>query len=155
MLLSLSLVSASGVASTYFGGNPLTMAAGDTKVVDLNLQNMVGNDDVTFKVVVTQGSDIASLSEDTYLVRAGTSDTMAPVRISLPGDATGSYPVTVEFKTVTASEGGGVTMGTGMTISFDVVVAGKVFPTTTLVIIIVAIILVIIVAWLLLRKKRK
>ena len=157
-LLSLSLVYASGVASPYYGGHPLTMAVGESKIVNLNLQNMVGTDDVTFKAVVKQGSEIASLSKDTYLVNAGTYDTMAPLRITIPGDAIPGtiYSVVVEFKTVSTATGGGVAMGTGMDTSFDVVVAekeAKKFPATVLVIVIIVILAII--AWILLRRKTK
>jgi hypothetical protein len=158
ILLSAGLVYASGVASPYYGGRPLTMAAGETKVVNLNLQNMIGTEDVTFKAAVKQGSEIASISRDTYLVRAGTYDTMAPLVITLPGDAIAGtvYKVAVEFKTVSTTAGEGVAMGTGMDIAFDVVVAEKVskFPTTT-VLVIVIIVIIIIIAWIMLKKKKR
>ncbi len=122
VLMLSSIVSAFGVSAPYWETNPLSMVQGETKTVDLNLQNMVGNEDVTVKAIIKQGSDIASLSQDTYVVKAGTSNMTAPLQITISANTTvGTQKVIVEFKTV--PEGAGmVTMGTGMTVSFDVIV---------------------------------
>jgi uncharacterized membrane protein len=126
-LFSLIVVSAFGVSSPYWEGNPLELAAGDTEVVTLNLQNMANAvDDVTAEVVVVEGSDIASLDQTTYDVKAGASENCF-LTIKVPSDAQigDVYEVKVETKTVTPGDVGMVAMGTGMTTAFSVVVNGS------------------------------
>lgn len=154
----ISLVSAFGVSSPYWDGNPLKMARGETKTVNLNLQNMVGEEDVTVKAVLVQGSEITSLPEEVFTVKAGTSNTMVPLRISVPKDTIpGEYgSIKVEFKTVQDNTGG-IVMGTGMTVIFDVIATSEVeeSDTTMLVAIIIAIVILALILWLLLRKKKR
>ncbi len=117
-----NFVNAFGVSSPYWQGNPVIMYPGETKIVNLNLQNNVGTDDVTVKVVVIEGTDIARTEEEIYIVKAKTIDTYVPIRVSIPKDAqvAGTFPVKVEFRTVSTGGGGMVTFGTGMKVSFDV-----------------------------------
>lgn len=158
LLILSNFVSAFGVGAPYWDTNPLTMAAGETKKVELNLQNMVGDSDVTVKAILKNGSDIARLENDIYTVKINTSDTMVPLDITIPKNATGTKKITVEFKTVTSGEGGGVVMGTGMTVSFDVIISGKVVEETNkalIIIPIVIIVLAIIIIFILRRKRAK
>ena len=151
----ISLVSALGVSSPYWGDNPLQLHKGESRVVDLNLQNMVGDEDITLQATITQGSEIASLSGDnTYSVKAGTSDTIVPLTVRLPGKyEQDSTHVEVEFRTVSSGEGGTVAFGTGMVVGFQVVsLEREGLSTTAWVIIIIAILAIIII---LLRKKKK
>lgn len=120
-VLALGIISAAGIASPYWEENPLKMSYGDTQIVNLNLQNAVGTDDITVKFEIKQGSDIASLEKDTYTAKAGSSDTMVPVKITVPSDySKQSQTVVIEAKTVSASQGGMVTLGTGWTTTFNV-----------------------------------
>lgn len=148
----ISLVGALGVSSPYWGDNPLQMYKGETRVVDLNLQNMVGEDDVTFKAEITEGAEIASLDEDTYTVEIGTFDTIVPLTVTLPDDYDEGR-IQVEFKTVSADEGGTVSLGTGMVVSFQVLSFKKPGLSTTAWVIIVAIIALI--ATILIRRNNK
>lgn len=116
------LVNAFGVGSPYWKDRPLNMYPGETKTIDLNLQNNVGDNDVTVNVRVIQGEDIASLAKDTYVVKAKTIDVLVPLKITIPKDATEPYYVKVEIRTVSSGEGGTVVMGTGMKIGFDVLI---------------------------------
>ena len=158
LLMSVSLVCAFGVSSPYWDGNPLKMARGETKTVNLNLQNMVGDEDVTVKAVLVTGASITSLPEDTFVVEAGTADTMVPIKISIPKDAgVGDYgAVKIDFKTV-QEDNSGITMGTGMTVYFDVVATSEVAETNTTMIIavVIAIIVLVVIIWILLKKKRR
>ena len=126
LLVFSSLVGAFGVSSPYWEGYPLTMLLDEEKIVNFNLQNMVGNEDVEVKVELKEGFNIASLNKESYSVRAGTSDSYVPLRIKAADS--GSHKVKLEFKTVTPG-GGGVVTGTGMLVSFDVVVSEA--PTIT------------------------
>lgn len=149
-----SLVSAFGVSSPYWGDNPLQIYRGETKVVNLNLQNMVGSDDVTLRAEVTQGADIASLSEDTYTVPIGISDVVVPLKIRLDRDSPSASSVEVQFKTVATDDDGIVTLGTGMVVGFQVVeVEREGLSTIAWTIIGLAVILVVVIVFL--RKKRK
>ena len=162
ILITTSFVLAFGVSSPYWSDHPLTMAAGETKLVDINLQNMVGTDDVAVKAEITNGGDIATLNGDIYNVKAGTSDTMVPLEIKIPRKANDgdSYPVTVEFKTVAPEEGGMITMGTGMTIGFNVLVEGKtpnyvLYVSVGFIILLIIILIIIILRKKPVRKKKK
>ncbi len=159
-LLAVILISASvsafGVSSPYWEGNPLQMSKGETKTVYLNLQNMVGDEDVTVKAKVIEGSEIVSIKEDTFVIKAKTSDTLVPVKITLPNDAeVGSIEkVKIEFKTISKDKGG-ISMGTGMIVAFDVVTAEKIKNNTDKIILIIAAALILAGLLVILNKKRK
>ena len=125
IILSISFISAFGVSTSYWKGNPLSIAPGDTKTISLRLQNIGNDDDITVRAILTDGFEIASTEEKDYLVKNGTKDTAVPVKISIPSDiAIGTeYRVTVSFKTVTPGGTGGVVLGTAIDTSFDVLVA--------------------------------
>ncbi len=160
-LAVVSVVSAFGVSSPYWEGNPLTLARGDTTVVNLNLQNMVGDEDVRVQAELKGGSDITSLSEEIYVVAAKTSDTMVPLVIEMPEDAIPGEvrSVSVDFKTI-AGDTGGIAMGTGMVISFEVIAAeavedGDMVPANLIVGLIVGLIVLALIFWILLKNKKK
>ncbi len=125
IILLISFISAFGVSTSYWKGNPLLIAPGDTKTITLRLQNIGTEDDVTVRAILTDGFEIASTEEKNYLVRNGTKDTEVPVKISIPFDTPlgTEYRVTVSFKTVTPGGTGGVVLGTAIDTSFDVLVA--------------------------------
>ena len=125
IILSISLISAFGVSTSYWKGNPLSIAPGDTKTISLRLQNIGSGEDVTIRAILTGGFEIASTEEKDYLVKNGTKNTEVPVKISIPPDTPldTEYRVTVSFKTVTPGGTGGVVLGTAIDTSFDVLVA--------------------------------
>lgn len=163
ILVLTTLVSAWGVSSPYWSRgarepSPLKTTVGETEIVDLNIQNMVGNEDITVKATILEGSEIATLEQDTYTLKAGT-ETIAPLKIRAP-ETIGTYKVKAEFKTVTPGAGGGIVMGTGMTISFDVIVSEKIEKpgmkiSTGLIVAIILIIVIIVVILIFIRKKRR
>ena len=123
-ILLVSFVSAFGVATPYWEGNPLIISPGETSIVLLGVQNFVGDEDITVKVVLKEGSEIASVPEGEYLIKAKTKDTQIPVTVSIPLDISlvgMEYLVTVSFRTVNSGEGG-ISLGTGIDLNFDVVV---------------------------------
>jgi len=140
-VLMTSTVFAFGVSSPYWKGNPLTISPGETKVVKINYQNMGADaQDLTVRAQITQGSEIASIKKQDYLVKAGTKDTAVEVTVSIPQStkAGAKYQVTLTSSSVTPGAEGGVSLGVGMDTTFDVevvspppVVTPTTIPTTT------------------------
>ena len=157
-LLAVSIVSAFGVSSPYWEGNPLNMAKGEVTTVNLNLQNMVGEKDVMFEAELLEVSDITSLRETSFTIKAQTADTFVPLKITMPDDAnTGEVKtIKVEFKTISTGVEG-ISLGTGMTILFDVVATEEISKdkTTTIIVVVIAIIVLIIILTMLLKKKKR
>lgn len=119
LILALAVyVKATGVSSEYYNGNPLAMGAGETRVIQLELQNMVGNEDVYLKGVITEGSNFAQIidPDTTYFVPYGTKDTKVNVRITMPADIQpGIYKFTASFITTTPGQTSGtVRLGIGI-----------------------------------------
>ena len=123
-LLLSGLVSAFGVSSDYWKGNPLKISPGETKTISLRLQNMVGSEDINVRAVLIKGSEIASIDERDYLVRYGTKDTEVLITVKIPSDVQvdTNYEVTISFKTLAPGEEGVVSIGTGVDTTFDVLV---------------------------------
>jgi len=162
LFLSVGFVSAAGIVSPYWEGYPLQMNYGETRVINFNLQNMVGNEDINIKVSVKGGSEIASLEKTTYSAKAGTSDTLIPLKIIVPKDYNKQVQkVSLEFNSVAPSDKTGmVTLGTGWTTSFDVVLSENPIDKRSLVWIIILLVAVVLVLALIIylmlsRRKRK
>jgi hypothetical protein len=149
-LALLSLVSSAGISSPYWKDNPLYMSQGETKIVNFKLQNMVGESDITVKAEITKGMEIASLQTDTFTAKAQTSDTTIPVVVTVPqGFEDDVQEVTLEVRTVENQQGGMVSIGSGWTTSFDVIIqkdegSSNVAPIIAFVIVILLIVFVII-----------
>ena len=157
LIVSLTLISAFGVSSPYWSDKPLKMARGETTIVNLNLQNMVGEDDVDVSAELVDGEEIASIPSERYTVEAGTADTIVPLKIKMPKDASPgeSKRVSVEFKTI-SGDTGGISMGTGMTISFNAIATEDIKDNTVIVVsIIIAILVLAIIVWMVLKRKKK
>lgn len=160
-LILIGLVSAAGISPPYWEGYPLQMNYGETRVINFNLQNMVGNEDINVKVSINEGLDIASLEKTTYSAKIGTSDTLIPLKITIPKNYNKQLQrVSLEFNSINPSEEGMVTLGTGWTTSFDVVLSEKPIDKRSLVWIIillsaVVLVLALIVYLMLSRRKRK
>lgn len=155
-LLSLIVVSAFGVSSPYWDGNPLELSAGDKEIVTLNLQNIANaNDDVDAEVKIIEGSDIASLEQELYTVKAGSSENCF-LTIEVPSNAKVGdvYSVKVETKTITPGDAGMVSMGTGMTTAFNVVVNGSKETNGAWYYVIGAILVIVVVYFIVVAKKK-
>lgn len=156
-----NFVFASGVSPPYWKDHPMTISPGETKTINFFLQNMVGTEDVRYKVIITKGSEIASIREDEYLVEIGTKNTKVPVEIKIPSEVSSgtNYTLTLSFQTITPSVEGTVTLGIGMDTTFDVLVVTKEpeekpgIKTSTLVIAAIVILLIIIVVAIISKKK--
>jgi len=151
-------ISAAGIVSPYWKDYPLTMNYGETKIVNFELQNMVGDKDITVEVVLKQGGDIASLEKTTYTAKVHTSDTVIPLTIVVPEDYSKSFQkIEMDVKTVNEDTGGMVTLGTGWTTSFNVIFeeqeSGTSFTWIVLGLILVVLILGIVI-FVLIRRRR-
>ena len=156
VLLS-SSVFAFGVSSPYWEGNPLIIEKGETKIINLNIQNME-NRDIFVSATLTEGSDIASISNEVIEVKANTSDTILPLEITLPLETSPgeSKKITVEFKTLDSK--GGIAMSSGVSTSFNVFSEESVLEranTNIIIGIIIGIFLLSLILWLIIRRRRK
>lgn len=163
LVFASSFGNAFGVSSSYWRGNPVSVYPGEERVVDLVLQNMVGDEDIRVRAALVGGSEIASTETREYFVPAGTKDTAVPVTIRIPREVElgTTYVVTVSFETVTSGVGGGVAMGTGVDTSFDVVVVAEPpqnspFSENYGLWIILAIVVIVLIAavWIHLKRKK-
>lgn len=158
-LILVGTVSAAGIGSPYWKGHPLNMNYGQTKIINFKLQNMVGDEDIKVKVEITQGSDIARLETAIYEAPAGTSDTIIPITIAIPLDYEKTIQeVTLEARAVAEDTGGMVSLGTGWTTSFDVILTEKPVEKSSLVGMIIILVIAIIIALIIifiLAKRRK
>lgn len=125
-IISASLVGAVAVTAPYWEGFPLIVNPGDVKNVVLELQNMVGDGDITLRAELISGSEIARITDrsNDYLVPFGRSDIKVNLRIEIPNNASlgQKWGVGVSFKTVTGAGSEGVAMGMGIQKSFEVIV---------------------------------
>ena len=167
-ILLTNFVSAFGVSSSFWKGNPLRIAPGETIDIDLRLQNMVGTGDTIVRASLGEGAGIATIEEKDYLVKSGTKDTKVPIRITIPEDAIigQTHQVTIDFSTVTKASAGTLTIGTAIGTTFDVEIVAEspmtlptkpesttTFPMWLLTLTIVAIMLIIIM--IIVKAKRK
>ncbi len=161
-------VSASGIATPYHDDRPLRMAAGETKVVTLVLQNNVGTEDLSFSVELTKGREVASLlgGEQIYSVPLGVVDVPVEVEVSLPEGAEIGQVYKVELTLKEISPGQGfVQLAVGFVTGFPVEVvsfdnsAVRNDPITPgfpwAILIIVVLLAIIILVFLLKHKPRK
>lgn len=128
-LLMVPFINAFGISSFYgYGNPPLTLAPGETKDINLFLQNMIGDQNISVKVRFN--SSIAKITDDSnvYFLPAQTKDNKMNIRVTIPSDAkTGSdYALTFYFAEVTSEQDGGtVSLGVEQTVTIPVVVMAK------------------------------
>ena len=128
-ILISSFAASSGVTSPYWDTNPLVMNPGQTQDIQFGLQNLVGDQNITFKATVSEGSDIAKIidSNAEYFVPLGRKDVYVNVRVSIPNSAKpgDKYKVTLSFSGASNTKGGQLTFGSAFDNSFDVLVQDK------------------------------
>ena len=108
VILSLSLTTAFGVTPIYWKDRPLIMSPGETKVVQIILQNMVGERDVTLKAELIQGKEIAELiDKKEYLIPLGKDDIKANLKISISKNTKNNdkYTVSISFTEIPGDKG--------------------------------------------------
>jgi LPXTG-motif cell wall-anchored protein len=161
-LLVMNSVYALAVSSPYWNDNPLTISPGESKDFQLVLKNNAGAEEVTVTAEISQGADIAVITDavKTYTAPAG-GDAVINLRVSVSPESPlgGSYPVKLSFKTVTSgNQGGAVGIGSAIDQNIPVVIVEKpkapATNNTTWYLVVGVIILVVIIALVMMRKKR-
>jgi hypothetical protein len=170
MVFLLPIVQAFGVTSAYWETNPLTLHPGEEKMLDLELQNMVGGEDMSLLAKITEGAEIATLlgESNKFFVPFGTKDVKVKLSIKLPADALPGETrnVAVSFTQVADdSKGKMIQMVSGVGKKIPVVVVsdeepgtqihfgGKVsLPLTTMLIIALILVAAVLVGFFLIRK---
>lgn len=154
-----------GIAGYYNERNALTLAPEDSDIVTFQLQNMIGEEDITIVVKIIEGGDYVEIVGPTeYLVPIGTHDTEVKFEITAPSEE-GNYPIRLSFETIsTGQTGGGVAMETAMERKFSLI-SSKGTPTTEqptaegkinyLPYVIAAIVVIAIILALVLKKSNK
>jgi hypothetical protein len=124
VLVSLSaFASALGVSLGPSRERPLLLGPGESESVHVNLQNALGDEDLTVTLSVSQGSEVARTSDESYLLKAGSTNTYATVEISVPrGAELGTeYLVTLSLRTVDKGDAGQmVGLGSAIDVTFPV-----------------------------------
>ena len=129
IILMSSLTMAFGVAIPYWDSPewyPLKLAPGESKIVELTLQN-TGEKDMVVQADLT--SDIAKLSDtkEVYSVPSGEINEIVSIEVKVPKDVeVGTrYKIYSTFKQISSGEGGMVEMTGALTINFPVEVVGE------------------------------
>ena len=125
-------VFAFAVSSPYYKENPLNVYPGDTTDLKLFLQNFAGNQNVTVKAMVSQGSDIIKLTDANtiYTIPFGTKSEVN-LRVTVPEsvEVGNSYPIEIMFLSVSNNNGQN-SFGAGVGQKFNVTVIARPLPPT-------------------------
>ncbi len=115
-----------GVTTLYWNDKPLFMHPGQSKEIYVELQNMVGGEDLRLKAEITEGSEIADLINPNkeYLVPFGRKDIKVNIRITVPENAAleDRYIVKLSFKQAAKEEGKMVQMSSSVGTAIPVVI---------------------------------
>lgn len=160
LILISGSVSAFAVSSAYWKGNPITIYPGETRDIQVILQNMAGTEDIRAKGVILEGFEIAQITdpEDVYLVPLG-GKTTVNIRLSIPEDAEveDEYSLRVSFTTMATESAGPLGFGSGVERTFPVIVIKEPTPETAswIIYLAVGILVALMIVFFVLRKKRK
>jgi hypothetical protein len=132
MILLTNVIAAFGVAIPYWDHPewyPLKLAPGESKIVQLTLQN-TEPEDVTFMATIdSDSSDIAIIADSSpeYFVPSGEVNKKVNIKVIIPKNAEigATYNIGVSFKQVSSGEGGMVSVAKASSIKFPVEVVGK------------------------------
>ncbi len=139
IILLSNYVYAFAVSSTYWKDNPLELLPGETRNTHITLQNLVGENDITAKITISEGFEIARLtdSSNTYFIPFGTKK-QVNLRVSIP-NKTKIYNYNVKLILTTVEETGEFGLGSSIEHNIPVVVIRKGIGLGGLVLIILAI----------------
>ena len=110
-------VFAFAVSSQYWEENPLTINPGETQHAFIILQNIAGTENVSAKITVLQGSDIATLDNPdmVYDIPLGQRvQVNFTVTVPVGSQIGGKYNVIFDISTVSPQGAGTMTFGAGM-----------------------------------------
>lgn len=165
MILSLifvGLVSAAGVATSYWDDNPLKLSSGESTIISLRLQSDGGETILR----ATLDSLVAELTNGPdYTVPAGESIPVN-IRVTIPKNAEigTKYSIYVDLKEISTGDGGMVHVTQGITSKIPVEVVGeneselyglKTSPSNNLLWIILAIIIIGITLFIIRANRKK
>ncbi len=120
-----------GISSDYYSGHPLVMAPGETKdIIFGELQNVRGERNITVKVELLKGGEIAKLTDENleYFVPLGEKHVAINMEVSVPwnADENKEYKITVRLSEVNPIlEGGMISIDTKTDSTLKVLVKGK------------------------------
>ena len=130
IILMSSLTMAFGVAIPYWDSPewyPLKLAPGESKIVQLTLQN-TGEEDMIVKASIT-GSSIAQLDDknNEYAIPSGEINKLVNIKVEIPKDTKigERYKIYSSFHQISTGEGGMIKMAGALTVNFPVEVVGK------------------------------
>lgn len=126
LVLIANFVSAFGITSFYWDPDrPLSLLPGESRDVELQLQNMVGTEDITVKAEIQEGNEIAVITDasNIYNVPAGRKDVYIHLKVTMPEDYQQGQKstITISVKDVGEGEGGMMDFGTAVSTSFPVI----------------------------------
>ncbi len=125
ILVSVQLVAGFGASAPYWDDRPLRLMQGEQEIVEITLQNLVGNEDITLQATIVQGNDIAKIVGPSEInVPFGTRDIVVPIEITIPEQAFAydTYPVSIGFTPVKGETSDFVRLSSAIGSSFDVIV---------------------------------
>ena len=129
VILMSSQIMAFGIAIPYWDSPewyPLKLAPGESKIVELTLQN-TGEEDMMVQASIE--SDIATLDDEKteYSVPSGEINEIVSIKVEVPKDVeVGTrYKVYSSFHQISTGEGGMIAMTGAFTINFPVEVVGE------------------------------
>ena len=170
LVMSSTAVSSFGISSPYWLGNPLVLKPGESETVQLELQNMVGGDDMILRAYFREGSEIAEITDPSleYNLPFGTNGVKVNLLIKAPKNAAigDTYRIDIAFRSVVPPGGGGpVQLAAEITKKFDVLVRnepkGESKPETAAQIsfsrptYLIALLAILIIAWIMFFRKHK
>ena len=127
-ILFLALASSpilAGVSSSYWKENPLMMYPGETKQVELILQNMIGEKEIIYQAEIVKGIEIARLTDSIhdYLVPFGRDDIKVYLEISIPDSSyETNYEIKISFREIKQVSNGFVQLGAGIVTTIPVTI---------------------------------
>ena len=114
------------VSSPYWSENPLIMEPGETKIVTLTLQNMVGSEDLIAHAQLLGGKEIARIIDSSldYDIPFGKDDVKVNVEVSIPKNVPleSHYVIDINFGTESKTKAEGVKLNVGVRKLIDVYV---------------------------------
>jgi len=126
LIFASSLVNAFGASSPYFNNNPLILSPGESKDIEIYLQNMVGDKDITLQAEILLGKEIASFLDTSpnYLISFGKKDIKANLKITIPKEAKDGdkYTISINFKEKKSEKQELLQITGGVTTSFPIII---------------------------------